>query len=48
MTVYRRRQEYGMTGSDGGHITDSELREVLHQLRQELPSLPVGTNFDMG
>ena len=28
-----------MLGSDGGHITDSELREVLHQLRQELPSL---------
>ena len=38
-TIYRRRQEYGMTGSDGGHITDSELREVLHQLREELPSL---------
>jgi hypothetical protein len=38
-TIYRRRQEYGMTGSDGGHITDGELREVLHQLRQELPSL---------
>ena len=38
-TIYCRRQDYGMTGGDGGHITDSELCEVLHQLRQELPSL---------
>ena len=28
-----------MTGGNGTHITDSELREVLHQLRQEHPSL---------
>ena len=38
-TIYRRRQVYGITGGDGGYITDSELREVLHQLRQKLPSL---------
>ena len=39
MTIYRRRQEFRMTGNDGTNITDSELREVLRQLRQELPSL---------
>ena len=39
-TIYRRRQEYGLTSLTAGtDITDSELREVLHQLRQELPSL---------
>ena len=36
-TIYRRRQEYGLTSLTA--ITDSELREVLHQLRQELPSM---------
>lgn len=39
-TIYRRRQEYGLTSAtDGGQITDSELREVLQRLRQDLPSL---------
>ena len=38
-TIYRRRQEFGMADRYGAHITDSELREVLHRLRGELPSL---------
>ena len=39
MTVYRRCQEFGMPRSNGVHITDNELRVILHQLRQDLPSL---------
>ena len=39
MTIYRRRQEYGMMENPSGNITDSELREVLQQMRRELPSL---------
>ena len=31
MTIYRRRQEYGMVENPGGNITDNELREVLQQ-----------------
>lgn len=40
MTIYRRRQEFGMTGSDDGRsITDNELYVVVRQLRHEIPSL---------
>ena len=39
-TIYCRRQEYRLTSStDGNAITDSELRQVLRQIRRELPSL---------
>ena len=38
MTVYRRRQEYGIPSSIGSPITDNQLREILYQLQQELPS----------
>lgn len=39
MTLYRRRQEYGISNSAGARITDADLRTVLQQLRHELPSL---------
>ena len=39
MTIYRRRQEYRMMENPSGNITDDELREVLQQMRRELPSL---------
>ena len=39
MTIYRRRQEYRMMENPSGNITDDELREVLRQMRRELPSL---------
>ena len=39
MTLYRRRQEYGLSSCAGTRITDADLRTVLQQLRQELPSL---------
>ena len=39
MTIYRRRQEYGMMENPSGNITDSELREILQQMRRDLPSL---------
>ena len=39
MTIYRRRQEYGMMENPSGNITDSELYEVLQHMRRELPAL---------
>ena len=39
MTIYRRRQEYGMMENPSGNITDGELSEVLQQMRRELPTL---------
>ena len=39
MTIYRRRQEYRMMENPGANITNSELHEVLRQMRQELPAL---------
>ena len=39
LTIYRRRQEYGMMENPSDNITDSELCEVLQQMRRELPSL---------
>lgn len=39
MTVYRRRQEYGLPSSEGAMISDDHLSELLRGLRQELPSL---------
>ena len=39
MTVYRRRQEYGMVDDPTGNVTDSELCQILHQMKRELPAL---------
>ena len=39
MTIYRRRQEYGIPSTGGRAISDIQLREHLHQLQQDLPSL---------
>ena len=39
MTLYRRRQDFGMSSNVGASISDQELRSVLDQLRRELPSL---------
>ena len=39
MTIYRRRQEYGIPSRGGRAISDIQLREHLHQLQQDLPSL---------
>ena len=38
-TIYRRRQEYGMGNDPSQNITDNELREILQEMRRELPSL---------
>ena len=38
MTIYRRRQEYGIPSRGGRAISDIQLREHLHQLQQDLPS----------
>ena len=38
MTIYRRRQDYGM-GNDPSEDITNELREVLQEMRRELPSL---------
>ena len=39
MTLYRRRQDFGVSSNVGASISDQELRSVLDQLRRELPSL---------
>ena len=39
MTIYRRRQEYGIPSRVDRAISDIQLREHLHQLQQDLPSL---------
>ena len=39
MTVYRRRQEFGMLGSATATLTDEELQVVLREMRVELPEL---------
>ena len=37
--IYRRRQEYEIPSRGGRAISDIQLREHLHQLQQDLPSL---------
>jgi len=39
MTIYRRRQEYGMTGIPTGTLTDAELHMIVHRMQTELPAL---------
>ena len=39
MTIYRRRQEFGMEEVPGGNVTDSELCEFLQQMKQDFPLL---------
>ena len=39
MTVYCRRQEYGMVEPSGGNVSDNELHIVLRQMRREFPAL---------
>ena len=40
MTIYRRRQEFGMLGATNEFvISDEELRTVLHQMRHDLPNI---------
>jgi len=39
MTIYRRRQEYGMTGIPTGTLTDAELHMIVHHMQTELPAL---------
>ena len=39
MTILRRRQEFGMTETPGGNISDNELNEFIQELRKELPAL---------
>ena len=39
MTVYRRRQEYGMVKPSCGNVSDNELHIVLNQMQIEFPAL---------
>ena len=39
MTVYRRRQEYGMIHTPNGRLSDSELWIVVRRVQTELPAL---------
>ena len=39
MTIYRTQQEYGMTGTSTGALTDPELHMIVHRMQTELPAL---------
>lgn len=39
LTIYRRRQEFGIVEIPGGNISDQELVHVVQQLKQESPAL---------
>ena len=39
MTIYRRRVEYGMIEEPSRTLTDSDLEEILREIRVELPEL---------
>ena len=39
MTVYRRRQEFGMLAEPSRSLDDDDLKTVLTQMRRELPKL---------
>ena len=37
MTIYRRREEFGMLDEQTTELSDSELIALIEELRQELP-----------
>ena len=39
MTIFRRRVQYGMIFEPSQSVSDSELMDIVHQLRQEVPDL---------
>ena len=39
MTVYRRRQELGISDTVGRTITDAELHQQVHQIRAQFPTI---------
>ena len=39
MTIYRRRRDFGIMEDPGGNVSDSELCELLQQMKQDFPSL---------
>ncbi len=39
MTIYRRRQEYGMLGTPNGTLSDAELRDVRSRMQQNCQHL---------
>ena len=39
MTIYRRRQEFGLLGDPQNTLSDGELRTAIRELRRELPEL---------
>ena len=49
MTVYRRRQELGISDAVGETITDDELHQKVHQIRTQKKSISNnGSNNDLG
>ena len=39
MTVYRRRIQYGMFFEPSQSVSDSQLMDIVHHLREEVPDL---------
>ena len=39
MTIYRRRQEYGLLNTPTTNITDDELQAIIHQMHSQLPEM---------
>ena len=39
MTIYRRRQEYGLLNTPTTNVTDDELQAIIHQMHSQLPEM---------